>query len=102
LDQRPWYVDFFDGDYLRIFGPVLPSERTAAEVNGVVERLGLPPGARLLDRGRRPGPAGGPGGHAGPGRPGAAGRPRDLDGGPLELDSSFLVTLSGRAGKAIG
>ena len=26
----------------------------------------------------------------------------DLDGGPLELDSSFLVTLSGRAGKAIG
>ena len=25
----------------------------------------------------------------------------DLDGGPLELDSSFLVTLSGRAGKGI-
>jgi len=44
LDQRPWYVDFFDGDYLRIFGPVLPSERTAAEVNAVVERLGLPRG----------------------------------------------------------
>src|SRR4029453_1646091 len=51
LDQRPWYVDFFDGDYLRIFGPVLPSERTAAEVNAVVERLGLPRGARLLDLG---------------------------------------------------
>ena len=49
MDQRPWYVDFFDGHYLRIFGPVLPSERTAAEVNAVVERLGLPPGARLLD-----------------------------------------------------
>jgi len=49
VDQRPWYVDFFDGDYLRIFLPVLPSERTAAEVNAVVERLGLPPGARLLD-----------------------------------------------------
>jgi SAM-dependent methyltransferase len=49
LDQRPWYVDFFDGDYLRIFAPVLPEERTAAEVNAVVERLGLAPGARLLD-----------------------------------------------------
>ena len=50
MDQRPWYVDFFDGDYLRIFSPVLPAERTAAEVNAVVERLGLAPGARLLDR----------------------------------------------------
>jgi SAM-dependent methyltransferase len=49
LDQRPWYVDFFDGHYLRIFSPVLPAERTAAEVNAVVERLGLAPGARLLD-----------------------------------------------------
>ena len=49
MDQRPWYVDFFDGDYLRIFLPVLPDERTAAEVNAVVERLGLAPGARLLD-----------------------------------------------------
>jgi SAM-dependent methyltransferase len=28
---------------------VLPPERTAAEVNGVVGQLGLPPGARLLD-----------------------------------------------------
>ena len=51
MDQRPWYVDFFDGDYLRIFLPVLPDERTAAEVNAVVERLGLAPGARLLDLG---------------------------------------------------
>jgi hypothetical protein len=25
----------------------------------------------------------------------------DLDGGPLELDSSFLVTLSGRCGQRI-
>ena len=49
MDQRPWYVDFFDGHYLRIFAPVLPAERTAAEVNAVVKRLGLPPGARLLD-----------------------------------------------------
>jgi SAM-dependent methyltransferase len=49
VDQRPWYVDFFDGDYLRIFQPVLPEGRTELEVEGVVERLGLGPGARLLD-----------------------------------------------------
>jgi SAM-dependent methyltransferase len=49
LGERPWYDGFFDADYLRIFLPVLPDERTAAEVNAVVERLGLPPGARLLD-----------------------------------------------------
>jgi SAM-dependent methyltransferase len=46
---RPWYVEFFDEDYLRVFEPLLPPERTAAEVNGVVERLGLAPGARVLD-----------------------------------------------------
>jgi len=45
----PWYDGFFGADYLRIFAPVLPDERTAAEVNAVVERLGLEPGARLLD-----------------------------------------------------
>ena len=49
MDQRPWYDGFFGADYLRIFAPVLPDERTAAEVNAVVERLGLEPGARLLD-----------------------------------------------------
>ena len=49
LDERPWYSGFFDDDYLRVFGPVVPDERTAAEVNGVVGQLGLGPGARLLD-----------------------------------------------------
>ena len=49
MGERPWYDGFFDADYLRIFLPVLPDERTAAEVNAVVERLGLPLGARLLD-----------------------------------------------------
>ena len=60
MDQRPWYDGFFGADYLRIFSPVLPDERTAAEVNAVVERLGLPPEARLLDlccgQGRHAGP----------------------------------------------
>ena len=49
MDERPWYSGFFDDDYLRVFGPVLPEERTAAEVNGVVGQLGVAPGARLLD-----------------------------------------------------
>jgi SAM-dependent methyltransferase len=49
LDERPWYSGFFDDDYLRVFGPVLPEERTAAEVDGVVTQLGLGPGACLLD-----------------------------------------------------
>jgi SAM-dependent methyltransferase len=49
LDERPWYADFFDDDYLRIFLPLLPDERTAAEVNGVVELLAEAPGSRLLD-----------------------------------------------------
>ena len=49
MDERPWYSGFFDDDYLRVFGPVLPEERTAAEVDGVVTQLGLGPGACLLD-----------------------------------------------------
>ena len=67
----------------------------------MVERLGLPPGRACST------------GAAGQGRRvgleamlGRAGLELlavhgDLDGGPLELDSSFLVTLSGRAGKGI-
>jgi hypothetical protein len=54
LDERPWYIDFFDDDHLRVFGPLLPDERTADEVNAGVERLGLAPGARLLDLCCRP------------------------------------------------
>jgi SAM-dependent methyltransferase len=49
LDERPWYSGFFDDDYLRVFEPLLPAERTAGEVNGIVGQLGLAPGARLLD-----------------------------------------------------
>jgi SAM-dependent methyltransferase len=49
LHEEGWYRGFFDADYLRIFLPVLSDDRTAAEVNAVVERLGLAPPARLLD-----------------------------------------------------
>ena len=54
MDERPWYSGLFDDDYLRVFGPVLPEERTAAEVSGVVGQLGVAPGARLLDMRRLP------------------------------------------------
>jgi SAM-dependent methyltransferase len=49
VPERPWCRGFFDDDYLRVFLPVLSEDRTAAEVNAVVERLGLAPPARLLD-----------------------------------------------------
>lgn len=49
MHEEGWYRGFFDADYLRIFLPVLSEDRTAAEVNAVVERLGLAPPARLLD-----------------------------------------------------
>jgi hypothetical protein len=32
LDERAWYTDVFDDDDLRIFLPMPPEERTAAEV----------------------------------------------------------------------
>jgi SAM-dependent methyltransferase len=50
--QPPWYVTFFGEDYLRIYAPVLPPERTAREVEGLVrllEQLGVPPGGAVLD-----------------------------------------------------
>jgi SAM-dependent methyltransferase len=136
LDERPWYSGFFDDDYLRVFDPVVPQERTAAEVNGVVGQLGLAPGARLLDlccgQGRHTVPLARLGfrvtgldllhpdgrrtshdtsirlytlteleamlDRAGLELLAVSG---DLDGGPLELDSGFVVTLSGRPGKGI-
>jgi SAM-dependent methyltransferase len=45
LDERPWYSGFFDHDYLRVFGPVLPEERTLALAE--VARV-LAPGGRFL------------------------------------------------------
>jgi SAM-dependent methyltransferase len=51
-DQAPWYETFFGEDYLRIYAPVLPPERTAAEVEGIVrllEELGVPAGGAVLD-----------------------------------------------------
>ena len=46
---RPWYVEFFDGPYLRFFGPFVGPERTSAEVDAVERLLGLTAPVRVLD-----------------------------------------------------
>jgi len=49
MSEQPWYVEFFGEDYLRIYTPLLTPERTEEEVAHIVERLGLPPGSKILD-----------------------------------------------------
>lgn len=49
MSTLPWYVEFFGEDYLRLYAPVLTPERTEREIGLIVERLGLPPGAKILD-----------------------------------------------------
>lgn len=53
--RQPWYEELFDsGDYVRFWlggkdAPRIPPEHTAREVEFVVEKLDLSPGAHLLD-----------------------------------------------------
>lgn len=49
MSTIPWYEAFFNEDYLRIYTPFLPAERTAREVSGIINLLNLPPGSRILD-----------------------------------------------------
>jgi SAM-dependent methyltransferase len=49
MKDIPWYKDFFDEDYLRIYTPFLPPEKTAREVAGIIALLNLPTGSRMLD-----------------------------------------------------
>ncbi len=44
-----WYRIFFDEHYLRRYVPMLSDERTEREVDGIMDRLGLEPGDRVLD-----------------------------------------------------
>jgi SAM-dependent methyltransferase len=44
-----WWKDFFDTDYIRLWGGWFAGERTAAEVNGLWQLLGLHEGSRVLD-----------------------------------------------------
>jgi SAM-dependent methyltransferase len=47
--DRPWYAEFFGEDYLRLCRPYLTPQRTEAEVIGLIRRLALPAGSRILD-----------------------------------------------------
>jgi SAM-dependent methyltransferase len=45
----PWYVDFFNNDYIRIYAPFLPQDHTEQEIKHILQLLQLPPESRLLD-----------------------------------------------------
>jgi SAM-dependent methyltransferase len=47
MNDQPWYRQLFGEDYLRDFART--PERTAQEVEGIVQRLAPPPGSRILD-----------------------------------------------------
>ncbi|HLZ59709.1 MAG TPA: methyltransferase domain-containing protein [Ktedonosporobacter sp.] len=51
----PWWSSFFGEDYLRLYAPFLPAEKTASEVAGLLALLGVPTGCSLLDLGCGPG-----------------------------------------------
>ena len=45
--MKPWYVDFFERDYQRLYS--FEPERSEREAAFALRALGLPPGARVLD-----------------------------------------------------
>jgi SAM-dependent methyltransferase len=49
MSGNAWFDAFFGEDYLEIYRDTFPAERTAAEVDGIVSRLDLDAGARVLD-----------------------------------------------------
>lgn len=49
MKDKAWYELFFGDDYFELYEDVLPPERTAAEVEGIIALLGLADGARVLD-----------------------------------------------------
>ncbi len=44
-----WWETLFDDRYLRLFGPLASPEATQQQVDGIVNYLGLEPGAAILD-----------------------------------------------------
>jgi len=44
-----WWRDFFDDEYLRVWGDAMPDARTQQEADGLWSLLGLQAGARVLD-----------------------------------------------------
>ncbi|HKE19556.1 MAG TPA: class I SAM-dependent methyltransferase [Kofleriaceae bacterium] len=44
-----WWRSFFDAEYLRLWGPMIPAEQSREHADALWLVLGLGPGARLLD-----------------------------------------------------
>ncbi|HEU5227596.1 MAG TPA: methyltransferase domain-containing protein [Ktedonobacteraceae bacterium] len=49
MSETPWYQAFFGEDYLRIYLPFLPPDRTVREIKGIIKLLKLPTGKAILD-----------------------------------------------------
>jgi SAM-dependent methyltransferase len=49
MQDIPWYQAFFGEDYLRIYAPFLPPEKTEREVADILALLDLAEGSRILD-----------------------------------------------------
>ncbi len=49
MNDIPWYVTFFGEDYLRLYSPFLPPQKTAREVKDIIHLLNLPVGSAILD-----------------------------------------------------
>ena len=49
MSDVPWYQAFFGEDYLSIYAPFLPPEKTAREVEDIIKLLNLPTGSAILD-----------------------------------------------------
>ncbi len=49
MSDMPWYQEFAGADYLRIYSPFLPPERSAREVANIVNLLNLAPNSSILD-----------------------------------------------------
>jgi SAM-dependent methyltransferase len=49
MSDMPWYQEFAGADYLRIYSPFLPPERSAREVANIIKLLNLAPSSSILD-----------------------------------------------------
>lgn len=49
MSDQSWYEAFFGEDYLRIYAPFLPEEKSQRDVEGILALLNLPPESRILD-----------------------------------------------------
>jgi D-alanine-D-alanine ligase len=49
MSEQAWYAEFFGEDYFRIYEQILAPERAVVETEQIVARLGLSPGAAILD-----------------------------------------------------